>query len=84
MRKFLVSLLLMALMIPFAAKADVIIGDGTNSDRSIPFDVYYYNSWQESVYLAEEIGGPCVINSIAWYCDYASSLSCSDLRIYFG
>ena len=84
MRKFLVSLLLMALMIPFAAKADVIIGDGTNSSNSVPFDAYYYNSWQESVYLAEEIGGPCVINSIAWYCDYASSVNCSDLRIYMG
>ena len=72
MRKSIFALvlsLLVGFLAPGLAKADVIIGDGTNSDRSIPFDVYYYNSWQESVYLAEEIGGPCVINSIAWYCD---------------
>ena len=85
MKKFLSLVLLMALMFPFAARADeVIIGTGTDSHYTTPFDASYKKSWSESIYFEEEIGVAGLISEISFYCAQATPKSCADFRIYMG
>ena len=51
MRKFLTTLLLLVFFAPFAMHADeVIIGEGTDYDCSVPFNTLYTFSWNETIY----------------------------------
>lgn len=88
MRKFFTTLLLMALMMPFVTKADeIVIGDGTNLDSSVPFNTSYSYSWNETIYPGSEIGGAATINSISFNCNAADTiptLTLSEVDIYMG
>ncbi|MBQ8222001.1 MAG: choice-of-anchor J domain-containing protein [Bacteroidales bacterium] len=85
MRKFFTTLLLLVLMAPFAMQADeVIIGTGTGEDASIPFNTSYSYSWNETIYPGSEIGGEATINSIAFNCNEAGTLTLSEVDIYMG
>ena len=88
MKKFLTTLLLLVLFAPFAIRADeVIIGEGTDYDCSVPFNTLYTYSWNESIYPGAEIGGACTINSIAFNCnahDTIGTLNLTELDVYMG
>lgn len=88
MRKFFTTLLLLVLFAPFAMQADeIIIGNGTNMDASIPFNTSYSYSWNETIYPGSEIGGAATINSIAFNCNFAENpgtLTLSEIDIYMG
>ena len=77
------------LFAPMAMQAqntvDVIVGTGTSTSYTGGFCTYYNYTWQESIYLAQNIqtnGG--YINSISWYSATTNTLSTTDLRIYMG
>ena len=86
MRKFLTFLLLMVLVTPQALRADeVIIGDGTSTSYTFPFNNYYGNSYNESIYQASEIGTAGFINSVAYHCgNPKASQYVHEMRIYMG
>ncbi|MBQ8761575.1 MAG: choice-of-anchor J domain-containing protein [Bacteroidales bacterium] len=85
MKKFLSLVLLMALMFPFAARADeVTIGTAMDASYTHPFALDYKNSWTEAIYYSHEIGGGGLITEISFYCTNAQARSCQDLRIYMG
>ena len=53
MRKFIACLLLLVFMAPFAAQAnEIIVGNGTTSSYNAPFNNFYKNSWNETIYPA--------------------------------
>lgn len=88
MRKFLTTLLLLVFFAPFAMHADeVIIGEGTDYDCSVPFNTLYTFSWNETIYPGSELGGACTINSIAFNCnahDTIGTLNLTELDVYMG
>ena len=86
MKKFLTFLMLLALMMPNALRADeLVLGDGTSGTNNAPFNNYYSNSWNEAIYSASEIGQSGLITSVSYYCmSPGSSLSTSMLEIYIG
>ena len=64
---------------------DVEVGTGTTTSYTGGFCTYYQYTWQENIYLAQDIqtvGG--YINSIAWYSATTNTLNTTDLRIYMG
>ena len=68
MRKFLACLLLLVFMAPFAAQADeIIVGNGTTSSYNAPFNNFYKNSWNETIYPASGFMLPGTINTIGCY-----------------
>ena len=85
MRKFL---LLIALLISgmglLSAQSEVVIGNGTSSGYYAPFNNYYKNSWNETIYQKSDIGGAGVINSISYHRASASSYTTSSIKIYMG
>ena len=62
-------MLLLALLVPWAAKAQttVTIGEGTATSNSNPIGTYYNYSITEQLYTAEEIGTAGTISSISFY-----------------
>ena len=62
-------MLLLALLVPWAAKAQttVEIGDGTATCNTNPIGTYYNYSIAEQLYTAEEIGTAGTISSISFY-----------------
>ena len=77
------------LFVPLAMQAqttiDVEVGTGTTTSYTGGFCTYYQYTWQENIYLAQDIqtyGG--YINSIAWYSATTNTLNTTDLRIYMG
>ncbi len=66
-------MLLLALLVPWAAKAQttVTIGDGTSTGYYTPIGTYYNYAITEQLYTAEEIGMAGTISSISFY--YAAS-----------
>ncbi len=64
--KRLLFMLLLALMVPLATKADVIeIGTGDNMNI-IPFHEINYWNWDEEIYPMSAFSAPCIINSISY------------------
>lgn len=88
MKKFLTTLLLLVLFTPFAMYADeIIIGEGTDCDYSVPFNTGYSYSWNETIYPGSELGGACTINSISFNCNASAdipSLTLTELDVYLG
>ncbi len=85
MRRFLVSLLLLVLIAPMTVKADeVIIGTGTTTGYNAPFNNFYKNSWNETIYPASSFSSACVINSVAYEVATAAPVTMSTLKIYMG
>ena len=75
MRKFLGILLLLVFISPFAAQADeIIVGNGTSSSYNAPFNNFYKNSWNETIYPASSFAMPGTINAISYNCATASAL----------
>ena len=62
-------MLLLALLVPWAAKAQttVTIGEGTATSNTNPIGTYYNYSITEQLYTAEEIGTAGTISSISFY-----------------
>ncbi len=59
-------ILLLALLVPWTAKAEVItIGTG-ESMYDFPFHDWYYWSWDEEIYPMSAFSGPCTINSVSY------------------
>ncbi len=88
MRKFLTTLLLLVFLAPYAMRADeVIIGNGTEEDYSVPFNTGYTYSWNETIYPGSEIGNACTINAISFNCNAADTiptLTLTEVDIYMG
>ena len=69
MRKFIACLLLLVFMAPFAAQAnEIIVGNGTTSSYNAPFNNFYKNSWNETIYPASGFMLPGTINTISYNC----------------
>ena len=68
-RKRLLLMLLIALIVPFAAQAQqtVEIGDGTSTSNQVPIGTYYNYSITEMLYTSDEIGMAGTISSISFY-----------------
>ncbi len=88
--KRLLLMLLLALMVPLATKADVIeIGNAENANV-FPFQTWTYGAWDEEIYPMSAFSGPCVINSISYNnlgiygMMYPMAQMASSLRIYMG
>ena len=76
MRKFIACLLLLVFMAPFAAQAnEIIVGNGTTSSYNAPFNNFYKNSWNETIYPASGFMLPGTINTISYNCATASALT---------
>ena len=80
---------MLLLFAPLAMRAqtpiDVEVGTGTTTSYTGGFCTLYQYTWQENIYLAQDIptvGG--YINSIAWYSATTNTLNTTDLRIYMG
>ena len=87
MRKFLLSLMLMALISPLALRADeVIVGtaDGTTPTLVVPFRNNQTASYTQSVYPKEEIGGAMTITAVAFSCNTPTQTTPSNVKIYIG
>ena len=64
---------------------DVIVGTGTSGSYSYgPYHNYYKNSWNESIYTSEEIGGGGVIRALSRKVVAASPFTMNTLKIYMG
>ncbi|MBE6343311.1 MAG: hypothetical protein E7065_07965, partial [Lentimicrobiaceae bacterium] len=86
MKKFILSMLLAVLMLPFATRADeLVIGDGTGSGYYSPFNNYYKHSWNETIYQASEFDGSASITSIAYHCASTDkTVNATSVKIYMG
>lgn len=74
MKKFLHTLALVAMMLPFAsgslwAQVDVNIGSlsGATDDAYLPVNTLYNYSYTQQIYTADEIGMAGTIDSITWW-----------------
>lgn len=65
-----------------ANPVDVTIGDGTSAANTIPFNTYYKNSRNETIYPSSEFSGPCQITGISYYSNATASLTASNVKIY--
>ncbi|MBO4488748.1 MAG: fibronectin type III domain-containing protein [Bacteroidales bacterium] len=63
---------------------EVIVGTGTSTTYSAPFNNFYKNSRNEVLYLASEIGQAGPITSISYDVSNASSWTASTINIYMG
>ncbi len=74
-KKSLLMMLLLALLVPWAANAQttVEIGDGTAGSNRVPIDTYYNYSISEQLYTADEIGTAGTITSISF--NYINSVA---------
>lgn len=85
MRKFLLLFALIILGMGFVgAQDEIVIGNGTLSGYDAPFNNYYKNSWNETIYNKADIGGACTINSISYHRASGSSYQTSTIKIYMG
>ena len=86
MQKFLRTLMLAALMLPFASQAQetVTIGDeaSTSTQYYLPVNMYFHYSMTQQIFTAEEIGMAGTITSIAVDYTYSSSFSMSGVQVY--
>ena len=77
-KKSLLITLLLALFLPWttnAQNAQVIVGDGTSTSNTVPFNLFFNYSYTQQIYTAEQINEDCnhvgEITSISFY--YASN-----------
>ena len=85
MRKFLLLFALIILGMGFvSAQDEIVIGNGTSSGNDAPFNNYYKNSWNETIYNKADICGACTINSISYHRASGSSYQTSTIKIYMG
>ena len=85
MKKHLSMLmLLVALLLPWASKAQetVTIGTGTTTQYTLPVNMFYNYSLTQQIYTADEIGGAGLITAVALYYDYTASFTMSGVQVY--
>ncbi|MBO7586932.1 MAG: fibronectin type III domain-containing protein [Bacteroidales bacterium] len=59
------------------------IGTGTSSSYYSPFNNFYRNSWNETIYPESEFGGyPCYITGIRYYSNATASLATTNVKIH--
>ena len=61
---------------------EIEIGTGTSAGYYGPFNNYYRNSRNETIYPQSELGGPCMISGIRYYCNSTASLDVNTVKIY--
>ena len=86
MRKFLLSLLMLAFISPLALRADEIIvgtSDGTPS-AVVPFRNNQTASYTQSIYPQAEIGGATTITAVAFNCATPTLTTNAKVKIYVG
>lgn len=86
MRKFLLSLLMLAFLSPLALRADEIIvgtSDGTPS-AVVPFRNNQTASYTQSIYPQAEIGGATTITAVAFNCATPTLTTNAKVKIYVG
>ena len=79
-------------LISLQSNAQVSIGDGTSTNKHVPFEAHSPYSYAQSIYLASEIGTSGNITAVRWYFSGATSddwnmqgLDYSqDIKIYIG
>lgn len=88
--KRVLLMLLLALVVPLATKAEVIeIGTAENM-YDFPFHTWTYGAWDEEIYPMSAFSGPCVINAISYNnlgingMMYPMAQMASSMRIYMG
>jgi len=85
MRKiFLLAILSLMASLGQLSAQSIIIGTGTGTSNYFPYGMYSRYSTTQSIYTAEEIGGPCTILSIAYEVAVTGALSTSSVQIYMG
>ena len=86
MRKFLLSLLLLVVLAPSALRADeVIVGTiGTTSANTVPFNTMKADSYTQSIYPMNEIGGAMTITEVAYSCKSPNITITSSVKVYIG
>ena len=86
-RKTLLLLMLLALLAPWAAKAQTTVKMGPDgADHTFPFNNFYKNSWNQMIYTAEELGGAQTISSISFLIGGVptTNWSATNVKIYLG
>lgn len=71
-------------IVPCSTGITATIGDGTTNSYYAPYNNYYKNSWNESIYTAAEVGSAGSISTVSYEVGVASSLTLSELKIYMG
>lgn len=61
---------------------EIEIGTGTSAVSTVPFNAYYHNSRNETIYPQSELGGPCMITGIRYYSNGTASLATTNVKIY--
>ena len=86
MRKFLLSLLLLAVFSPLALRADeVIVGTVSSTTTAVvPFRNTATDTYTQSIYPQTEVGGAMTITAVAFNCDTPTQSTTSDVKIYVG
>ena len=89
MKKHLQLLALIAAMcLPWLgqaqSRATVTVGTGTTTSYNSPFNAFYKNSTNQTIYLASEISTAGAIDTIWFYCAAAQSFTCTELKVYMG
>ena len=82
MQKFLRTLMLAALLLPFASQAQetVTIGEGTSTTYVTPFNSLWGYSFVEQIYLASEIGTDGNITAVRFY--LSSGTQTNNITLY--
>ncbi len=86
MRKFLLSLLMLAFLAPLTLRADEIIvgtSDGISS-AVVPFRNNNTASYTQSIYPKAEIGGAATITAVAFNCETPAQTTAATVKIYVG
>ena len=84
--KYLIAIIL---LLPFVAEAQnnpstITVGDGSYASHDIPFNNYYWHSWNQEIYPASDISQSGYITSIAYNCASEDTITFDNLRIYMG
>lgn len=84
--KYLIAIIL---LVPFVAEAQnnpstITVGDGSYASHDIPFNNYYWHSWNQEIYPRGEISQSGYITSIAYNCASEDTITFDNLRIYMG
>ena len=88
MKRFLLSLLMLAFLSPLALRADeIIVGTEESSTQVVPFRSANNYSYTQSIYLKDEVsqnGTAMTITKLAYKCASSGFTFTGDIKIYVG
>ena len=85
MRKFLLSLMLLAMLSPLALRAgEFVVGTVGGSTVAVPFRNNNPASYAQSIYFQSELGGAMTITGLAYNCATPAESTTADVKIYIG